>query len=198
MKKVLLILIVSCCVFSVQAQKNLYFGVKTAYSHPKWKWNMNTEPSTSGYGFTVGGFSDYHVHPKGWLRAEIDYSLYNFNLSENNGYDVSFLEIPITFNVTLTKGLSSYFGLGVGFKMSDDTYWLLSDNTITQVPILSNYKSEYVKTINVFFPVGVAYIFDFGMFVDVRMNVNLNDMSNSSVNFIKGVNTFDFGFGFKF
>jgi len=128
----------------------------------------------------------------------LDYSKFNFNLSANNGYNVTFIELPITFNVTLTKGLSSYFGLGLGFKMSDATYWMSSDETLSQIPILEDYKPEYFKSTNVFFPVGISYTFDFGMFLDLRMNLNINDMSNSSVEFAKGFNSYNVGLGLKF
>lgn len=198
MRKLLLLFIVLFVFSFSNAQKKAYFGLKTAYSFTSWKWNIQPEPSASGYGLTIGGFADYFVHKKGWLRAEIDLSKYNFNISKNNGYDVTFLEFPITFNVILTKGLSSNFGLGLGFKMSDATYWMLSDQTLSQIPILSNYKPEYFKSTNVFFPVGISYTFNFGLFIDFRMNLNINDMSNSSVNFIKGLDSYNIGVGIKF
>ena len=183
---------------SASGQLKVNFGVKGAYSLTEWKWNVYPEPTASGYGITVGGFVDYHLHDKGWLRAEIDYSKYNFNLSVNNGYNVNFLEIPVTYNAKLYKGFSSYFGLGVGFKMSDNVYWKSSDQTLNQLPLLSNYKPEYFNTANIFFPVGVSYKFDFGMFFDLRMNLNMNDMGNSSIKFAKGLNTYNIGIGMNF
>jgi hypothetical protein len=198
MKKIFFILIVLISIPNVKAQKKINFGVKTAYSFTDWKWNIYPEPSVSGSGLTLGGFVDYNVLEKGWLKAEVDYSKYNFNLSENNGYDVTFLEFPITFNVKLQNRIYSYFGLGLGFKMSDATYWMSSDETLSQIPILKDYKPEYLKSTNVFFPVGVSYIFDFGMFIDLRMNLNINDMSNSSVEFAKGLNTYNVGLGMNF
>jgi len=198
MKKAFLVLLLFFAFIEVNAQKKTFFGFKTAYSFTEWKWNMYPEPTVSGWGLTVGGFADYNVNEKGWLRAEIDYSQYNFNLSENNGYDVTFIELPITFNAKLYRGLCSYFGLGLGFKMSDATYWMSSDETLNQIPILKNYKPEYFKSTNVFFPVGISYTFDFGMYLDFRMNLNINDMSNSSVDFAKGLNSYNIGLGYKF
>ena len=198
MKKLLIILLILITFSNVNAQKKMYFGVKASYGLTDWKWNIYPEPSVSGWGLTLGGFADYHFLERGWLRVEVDYSTYNFNLSKNNGYDVTFLEFPITLNAKLYKGLSSYFGLGVGFKMSDSAYWMSSDETLSQIPILSIYRPEYLKSTNVFFPVGFSYKFDFGIFLDLRMNLNMNDMGNSSVEFAKGLNTYSIGVGLKF
>ena len=198
MKKSILVFLFCFVTLFSNSQNNLSFGVRGSFGIPMWKWNVYPEPSASGYGFSIGGLADLRFSQKVFLSTELDYSRYNFNVSANNGYNVNFLELPITINADLGKGLISYFGLGIGVKMSDDVYWDSNDNTLNQISILKNYKSEYFKSVNVFFPVGLEYKFDSGLFFDLRMKININDMGDNSVKFAKGFNDVSLGIGFKF
>jgi hypothetical protein len=50
----------------------------------------------------------------------------------------------------------------------------------------------------VFFPCGLKYIFNSGLFLGCEFKININDMGDSSVKFAKGFIESSFSVGYKF
>lgn len=198
MKK--LVLIILTFISFASFGQNVKFGVKGAYNLPEWNFTNETSFEKTSSGFLIGGLVDFGIIERASLRIEANYVSYAFNLSGStgNGFDAAFIELPVLIRANIFNNFHSYFGFGLGFKMSSSAFMISTEPAYDDIPIMANYKDEYLAPVRVFLPFGLSYDFKNGLFLDVRMNLNLNNLDTKSVDFVKGINSYNFGIGYTF
>lgn len=197
MKKLVLIALV---LFSFSSFAQVKFGVKGAYNLPVWNFTNETSFDKTSSGYMIGALVDFKVLEKMSVRVEANYTTYSFTIAETagNGFDASFIEIPIVIRKNVGGNFNVNSGFGFGFKMSSSGFLMASEPAADEIPILVNYKEEYLSTMRLFWVSGISYDFKSGLFLDVKMNINLNNLDTETVDFVKGITSFTFGLGYTF
>lgn len=197
MKKFLLIALV---LISLSSFAQVKFGFKGAYNLPVWNFSNETSFDKTSSGYMIGGLVDFKVLENMSVRVEANYTTYSFTISETtgNGFDASFIEIPIVFRKNVGGNFNVSSGFGFGFKMSSSGFLMASEPAADDIPVLVNYKEEYLSTMRLFWVSGISYDFKSGLFLDVKMNFNLNNLDTETIGFVKGINSFTFGLGYTF
>ena len=132
-------------------------------------------------GLTVGAFAEYRFNQLISASADILYSRQGGS-DKYDGvkekYRVNYLDIPILANFYVYKGLAVKAGIQPGFRLN--AKYVEKDG--------AKYKTKMTdafKTMDVAIPIGLSYSFDFGLIVDARYNISLNNISKVSVGDMK-------------
>jgi hypothetical protein len=187
---------------SVVFSQNIKLGIRASYDYPIWYWNFTPkEFSESKMGYSLGAYVNFRINDYSAFRTGLNFSSYEFSLSDETGFFASYLEIPAIYRRDIIKGkpLKFFIGLGVGINMVEGAYYSLYDPALSELPVLSHYKDEYFNNTRIYFPVGLSWEFPFGLGIEVGYNWNINDMgSDENIQFVSGVDSFNFGLEYTF
>ena len=133
-------------------------------------------------GLTVGAFAEYRFNQLISASADILYSRQGGSDKYDgikDKYRVNYLDIPILANFYVYKGLAVKAGIQPGFRMN--AKYVEKDGG-------SKYKKKITdafKTMDIAIPIGLSYSFDWGLIVDARYNISLNNISKLPVDNLK-------------
>ena len=144
-------------------------------------------------GLTVGAFAEYRFNQLISASADILYSRQGSSAKEGDikeKFRVNYLDIPILANFYVYKGLAVKAGIQPGFRLNAKD--VIKDDG-------AKYKTnltDYIKTMDVAIPIGLSYSFDWGLIVDARYNISLNNISKYGMKTHNGVFVISAGWRF--
>lgn len=180
MRKILLSVIATVAVVSLasaQSRASRDIGMGRTMG---WGWGVraginisnmtNTGSTDSKVGFTGGVFGDYKLTHAIDLSADVMYSSEGFrtrNAVDREGFLTHYLNVPIMVNYYFLPGFCVKAGVQPGFLLAARER-VHVDGTTETFDVTSA-----MTTMDFGIPVGLAYIFKFGLIIDARYNFGL-------------------------
>ena len=195
MKKMMMMLLMAIVALTASAQKTLHdngtftlqpkVGLGIGHLSGEWKSAYGVD-SKDRIGFVAGIEGEYYVNDWLSIAAGLNYAQQGWKF-EGSGEDsttkLDYLNIPLTGNFYVAKGLALKTGLQFGFLMSAK----IEDNDI----------KDSAEKLNLSIPIGISYeISDF--VIDLRYNVALNKTNKADTGNKARSDLFQVTLGYKF
>lgn len=171
MKKLILSFLVVIAFGTVNAQ-DMKFGVKAGANFSNLTGDADVDGRT---GFYIGGLVDFGISEKFHVQPEILYSM-----EGGEDAELDFVRIPIMAKYYVMDGLNIQAGPMLGFKIGAE-----------------DGLDEVTKSLDYGLGFGAAYELPIGVFVDLRYNLGLANISDVDIIDL-GTTAFQVGLGYRF
>lgn len=171
MKKLILSFFAVIAFGTLNAQ-DMKFGVKAGANFSNLTGDVDADGRT---GFYFGGLVDFAISEKFHVQPEVLYSMEGAKDAE-----LDFVRIPIMAKYYVMDGLNLQAGPLLGFKVGGEEF-----------------TDEATKSIDFGLGLGGAYEMSMGVFVDLRYNIGLSNISDVD-GFDAGTSAFQVGLGYRF
>jgi len=201
MKKIILTAIAVMTLSFANAQ-DIRFGLKGGINLSSFTGDLDY--TSSKVSFQAGGFAEFKISNKFFIQPEIVYSSqgskykdFGFNSSLEERINVNYLNIPVMAKYYIIDKLNIEVGPQIGFLIGGKRRYDVIIESGQKFSNSYNSKNDF-KNVDFGLNFGAGYDFTEKVFIGVRYNLGLGNVSNYGYGYKAHSSVFSSSVGYKF